>query len=42
VSDMPLRRLEKFYLNELYYELCGEIYNIVFRGHMTVSNYYTN
>ena len=32
VSDVPLRRLEELYPNELYNELCGEIYSIVLKG----------
>lgn len=32
VNDMPLRRLEELYPNELYNELRGEIYNIVLKG----------
>lgn len=32
VSNVPLRRLEELYLNELYIELRGELYNIVLKG----------
>ncbi len=32
VSNVPLRRLEELYPNELYNELCGELYNIVLKG----------
>lgn len=32
VSNVPLRRLEELYPNELYNELCGEIYNVVLKG----------
>lgn len=31
-SNIPLRRLEELYPNELYNELCGEIYNVVLKG----------
>lgn len=31
-SNVPLRRLEELYLNELYNELRGEIYNVVLKG----------
>lgn len=31
-SNVPLRRLEELYPNELYNELCGEIYNVVLKG----------
>ena len=31
-SNIPLRRLEELYPNELYNELCGEIYNLVLKG----------
>lgn len=32
VSNVPLRRLEELYLNELYIELRGELYNIILKG----------
>ena len=32
VSNVPLRRLEELYLNELYIELRGELYNVVLKG----------
>ena len=32
VSNVPLKRLEELYPNELYNELCGELYNIVLKG----------
>lgn len=31
-SNVPLRRLEELYLNELYNELCGELYNVVLKA----------
>lgn len=31
-SNIPLRRLEELYPNELYNELCEEIYNVVLKG----------
>lgn len=31
-NNVPLRRLEELYPNELYNELCGEIYNVVLKG----------
>lgn len=32
VSNVSWRRLEELYPNELYNELCGEIYNVVLKG----------